>query len=131
MRARAFRPEAPGCLETRALLSGTAGHLPHPVKIPDRAIAKIDQQIRQGFHLFIRDRNVDGMLDEIYDGAVLIPYGKADGLGVTIRRRVEQMQRDIDAGVPHPVIRAQRDIEAAIHAQIVARVRAGDVVVQA
>lgn len=130
MRARAFRPEVPDCLEERSLLSGAAGQSADPVVLSNRRLIKVEQQMVLSFHLFSRDRYVPGLLDSLHDSAVMIPFGRVDGLGVTINRTVDRMHRDLAAGVPDAIRLAGHDVIAAVRAEVAARVRAGDVVVR-
>jgi hypothetical protein len=130
MRTRAYRPEAPACLEDRSLLSGVAGPSADPVVLPLRRYDLVVEQLRLSFQLFARDIETNHLLDEIHDVAVIIPFGRVDGLGVTIKSIVRRMEDDLHAKVPHAVRTAFLDVIAATHAEVVARVRSGDVVVR-
>jgi hypothetical protein len=61
---------------------------------------------------------------------VMLPFGRADGIRGTIVGIVERMERDFRAHVPHAFRQARIDVNAAIRADIEARVRAGDLVVR-
>lgn len=130
MRTRAFRPEVPGCLEDRLLLSGVAGPSAHPVVLSQLRFNKISQQIRLGFQLLVRDGDEDRLPDQIQDVVVWVPFGRVDGLGQSINRTLDKMQHDVLAKVPNAVNTARNDVLAAIHAEVAARVQAGDVVVR-
>ena len=130
MRTRAYRPEAPGCLEGRSLLSGVAGLSADPVVLPRRVFNVVAEQIQSHFQSFGRDRDIAGLRDDLRDVAVIIPFGRVDGLGVSINRIVTRMQDDLSANVPHAIRSALNDVLAATRAEVKARVQAGDVVVR-
>jgi hypothetical protein len=130
MRTRAYRPEVPGCLEDRSLLSGVAGLSAEPGVLTRRRFNTVAEQIQLGFQLFARDRVVSHLGDEIYDVAVLIPFGRVDGLGVSINRILNRMQHDLSAHVPHALRSARNDVLAVTRADVEARVQAGDVVLR-
>ena len=130
MRTRAYRPEAPGCLEGRSLLSGVAGPSADPVIFSRHRLSFIVQHIQQGFDLFARDRDVSHLRSEIDDVVVMIPFGRADGVRGSLDRVVNRMQREISAHIPLAFRRARIDVNAVIRAQVEARVRAGDLVVR-
>jgi hypothetical protein len=130
MRTRAYRPEVPGCLEGRSLLSGVAGLSADPVVLSHRRFNTVAEQIRLGFQSFGRDRDVSHLGDAISDVAVMIPFGRVDGLGVSINRILNRMQDDLSANVPHAVRSARNDAIAVTRADVEARVQAGDVVVR-
>ena len=60
--------------------------------------------------------------------AVLIPFGLADGLGVSINRILVNMRQEIAAGAPHPIISATNDVLAVTRTLVAARIREGDVI---
>ena len=131
MRTRAYRPEVPVCLEDRSLLSGVAGLSADPVVLPQRRFNFVGEHMQQGFVLFARDRDVIQLRGEIIDDvAVMIPFGRVDGLGVSINRIVNRMQHDLSAHVPHAIRSALNDVIAVTRADVKARVQAGDVVVR-
>ena len=130
MRTRAYRPEVPGCLEDRALLSGVAGPSADPVVLLHRKFLKVGEQIRLDFQLFARDRVVSVLREDLYNIAVMIPFGRVDGLGVASKRIVDNLGHDLAAHVPHAIRSARDDVLAATRAEVEARVRAGDVVVR-
>jgi hypothetical protein len=129
MRTRAYRPEVPGCLEDRPLLSGVAGLSAHPVVLSHRQFNFVAEHMRMGFDLFARYRDVSQLRNEINDVVVMIPFGQVDGLEVSINRIVNRMQHDLSAHVPHAIRSALNDVLAVTRADVEARVRAGDVVV--
>ena len=47
MRTRAYRPEVPGCLEDRSLLSGVAGLSADPVVLPHRRFNLVAEHMRR------------------------------------------------------------------------------------
>jgi hypothetical protein len=130
MRSRAYRPEVPGCLEGRSLLSGVAGLSADPVVLRFRRLNLVAEQVRLNFHSFGRDRDVPSLRGGLYDVAVIIPFGRVDGLGVSMNSIVTRMQEDLSAGVPRAMRTAQNDVLAVTRADVKARVRAGDVVIR-
>jgi hypothetical protein len=130
MRTRAFRPEVPGCLEGRSLLSGVAGLSANPVVLRLPKFNKFAEEVRSDFQTFAQGGYVSVLREALRDVAVIIPFGRVDGLGVEINRIVTTMQRELRANVPGAVQSAQTDILAATRAEVEARVKAGDVVVR-
>jgi hypothetical protein len=130
MRTRAYRPEAPGYLEDRSLLSGVAGPSADPVIFSRHRLSFIVGHMQQGFDLFARYRHVSLIHSEIDDVVVMLPFGRVDGIRGSIDRIVTRMQNDFAAHVPHAFRRARIDVNAAIRADVEARVRAGDLVVR-
>ena len=129
MRTRAYRPEILGCLEDRSLLSGVAGLTADPVVLSRRQFHFIAEHMRLGFQLFARYRDVSQLHNEINDVAVWIPFGRVDGLQVSINRIVNRMQHDLSANVPSAIRKASNDVIAVTRADVEARAQAGDVVV--
>ncbi|WP_406695768.1 hypothetical protein V5E97_32690 [Singulisphaera sp. Ch08] len=131
MRKRAYRPEVPGCLEGRALLSGVAGLPANPVVLSQSHFFKIAERVRLGFQLYGRDRrDIASITDHIRDVSVWIPFARVDGLGPSIDRILGRMQHDVSAHVPGAVRSARSDVLAVIRASVEARVQAGEVVVR-
>ena len=130
MRTRAYRPEVPGCLEDRSLLSGVAGPSADPVIFSRHRLSFIVQHMQQGFDLYARYRDVSLIHNEVDDVVVMLPFGRADGIRGSIFRITTRMQNEISAHVPHAFRRARIDVNAAIRADVEARVRAGDLVVR-
>jgi hypothetical protein len=130
MRRPAYRPEVLGCLEDRSLLSAVAGPSADPVIFSRHRLSFIVQHIQQGFDLFARYHSASLILSEIDDVVVMIPFGRADGVRGSLDRIVNRMRGEISAHVPLAFRRARIDVNAAIRADIEARVRAGDLVVR-
>ena len=130
MRTRAYRPEVPVCLEDRSLLSGVAGPSADPVMFSRHRLSFIVEHMQQGFDLFARYRDISQIYSEIDDVVVMLPFGRADGIRGSIDRIVTRMQHDLSAHVPHAFRRARIDVNAAIRADVEARVQAGDLVVR-
>jgi hypothetical protein len=130
MRTRAYRPEVPGCLEDRSLLSGVAGLAADPVVLSHRRFNLVAEQIRLGFRSFGRDRFISELNDDLRNVIVMIPFGRVDGLGVSINQIVTRMKHDLSANVPDAVRSARTDVIAVTRAAVEARVQAGDVVVR-
>jgi hypothetical protein len=130
MRTRAYRPEILGCLEDRSLLSGVAGLTADPVVLTRRQFHFIAEHMRLGFQSFARNRDVSQLHNEINDVAVWIPFGRVDGLQVSINHIVNTMQHDLAANVPHAIRNAGNDVLAVTRANVQALARAGDLVVR-
>ena len=130
MRTRAYRPEVPGCLEDRSLLSGVVGPSADPVVFSRHRLSFIVGHMQQGFDLFARYRDISLLYSEIDDVVVMLPFGRADGVRGSIDRIITRMQREISAHVPHAFRRARFDVNATIRADVEARVRAGDLVIR-
>ncbi len=130
MRTRAYRPEIPGCLEDRSLLSGVAGPSADPVVFSRHRLSFIVQHIQQGFDLFARYHDISQVRSEIDDVVVMLPFGRADGIRGSLDRVVARMQREIRAHVPGAFHRARIDVTNVIRADVEARVRAGDLIVR-
>jgi hypothetical protein len=131
MRTRAYRPEVPGRLEDRSLLSGGAKPSAHPVVLSQLNFDRIGEQIDLGFQLFARDRVVSDLRSHLYsNAAVRIPFGRVDGLGVSINRIVSRMHRDLATNDPQAIPTARNEVLAMTRAVVEARIQAGDVVVR-
>lgn len=130
MRGRAYRPELPGYLEDRLLMSGMVGSATDPVILSARRLVFVGRQIRQGFHIFGRDRDIPHLREDLYNVAVLIPFGRMDGLGVTMNRIVTQMGRDLTTHARGVIPSAQAAVLAATRGVVRSRVEAGDVIVK-
>jgi hypothetical protein len=131
MRKRAYRPEVSDCLEERTMQSGVAGLSAHPVVLSRRRFNKVGEHMGSSFMLFSMNRVSFGHLhEELRDFAVIIPFGRVDGLGTSINRILIKMRGDIAAEVPHAIRSANDEVLAATRAVVEARVRAGDVVIR-
>jgi hypothetical protein len=130
MHRRAYRPEAPVCLEDRSLSSVVAGHPAHPYVYSRREFNFFAEHMRTGFELFGRYRDLTQLHSEIEDIVGSIPFGKVDGLEDKIDRIVDRMLHELSSKVPHAVRSALDDVVAVAHAGVEARVRAGDVVIR-
>ena len=130
MRRRAFRPEVPGCLEGRSLLSGVAGLSAHPVVLTQRRLNFVIERIGEGFDLYGRYRDPIQLQGHIDDLIVMIPFEHVDRLDASLRRIVDRLPHDLAHHVPHAVRSAFKDAAAMIRADVHARVLAGDVVVR-
>ena len=86
------------------------------------------EHIKFAFGEFTPFRVVYVLREDLHDVAKAVPFGRVDGLDATIDRIVDRMQHDLSAHVPHPIRSAQHALLVAIHSNVVARVRAGDVV---
>jgi len=130
MCTRAYRPEAPDCLEDRCLFSGAAGPWADPVVLTKAKFGTVITQIRIGFAVFPRDPSISDLRLELSDAAVLIPFGRVDGLGLSINRILNTLHEDLSAKVRHALPRAEEAIIAVTRADVEAQVREGDVVVR-
>ena len=111
--------EAPGCLEDRSLLSGVAGLSADPVVLSQRRFNKVGEQIHLGFRLFARDRVISDLRDDLYNNtAMIIPFARVDGQGVSINRILNRMQHDLAAKVPHAIRSARNEVLAVIRADV-------------
>src|SRR4051794_24218724 len=100
MRRRAYRPEVPGCLEGRSLLSGVAGLSADPVVLSLRQLARLADHVRINFGYLARYGEIPRLRDELQNDAVIIPFGRVDGLGVSLDRIVDRLKHDVSAHVP-------------------------------
>jgi hypothetical protein len=130
MRTRAYRPEIPGCLEDRSLLSGVAGLTADPVVLTRRQFHFITERMRLSFQSFSLNRDVSHLHNDINDVAVWIPFGRRDGLQASINQIVNRMQHDLSANVPHAVRNAANDVIAVTRADVESLARAGDLIVR-
>src|SRR4051794_7396889 len=97
MRRRAYRPEVPGCLEGRSLLSGVAGLSADPVVLSLRRLNRVAGHMRFSFGDFARLRVISLLREELHNNAMFVPFGRLDGLGASIDRIVDGMQHDLSA----------------------------------
>ena len=141
MRTRAYRPEVHGCLEDRSLLSGVAGLSAHPVVLLNRKLDIVIEHMESSFQSFAGDRPsvshlrargplIAELRESLRNVAVMIPFGRVDGLGVKINHILDRMQQDLSARVPNAIRSASDDVIAVTRAEVKARVQAGDVVVR-
>jgi hypothetical protein len=130
MRTRAYRPEVPGCLEDRSLLSSVAGRSADPIVFTRREFNLIPEQIQSAFQFTRRNGDIPHLHDEILDAVVNIPFGRVDGLAVSINGILDKMQHNLSAKVPHAISSARNDVIAVTRADVEARAQAGDIVVR-
>ncbi|OJW13068.1 MAG: hypothetical protein BGO49_19880 [Planctomycetales bacterium 71-10] len=127
MHRRAFRPEFSGCLEGRALASGFARPSMHSVEFSRERFEQVTLGVQLRFSTFARLRQVSLLRDGLADVVVLVPFRREDGLGESIERIVDRMEQGLASGARGAILSAQREVIATIHADVAARVRAGDV----
>ena len=130
MRTRAYRPEVPGCLEDRSLLSSVTGRLADPIVFTRREFHLIPERIRAAFQLSRRNGDIPHLHEEILDAVANIPFGRVDGLAVSINGILNRMQHDLSAKVPDAISSARNDVIAVTRADVQARVQAGDIIVR-
>ena len=130
MRTRAYRPEVSGCLEDRSLLSSVAGLSADPIVFTRREFNLIPEQIQEAFQSARRVGDFTDLHDEILDAVVNIPFGRVDGLAVSINGILNRMQHDLSAKVPGAISSARNDVIAVTRADVEARAQAGDIVVR-
>jgi hypothetical protein len=143
MRNRDYKPTVSERLEDRALQSSVAGLSHHhsrpshnPYILSRERYTKFANHSRLAFEDFILDFGPSHPYDDehlresLYNVAVLIPFGGVDGLGVKINRIVDRMHDDLIARVPHAIHSAALDVVAAGRDVVIARVRAGDVILR-
>ena len=97
MRTRAYRPEVPGCLEHRSLLSSVTGRLANPIALTRREFNRIPEQIQSAFQLSRRNGDIPHLHEEILDAVANIPFGRVDGLAVSINGILNRMRHDLSA----------------------------------
>ena len=132
MRKRAFRPEVPGCLENRSLLSGLAGRPKHPpVVFSHQRLARAIGQVNDGFDVFTQHHDVSQLRFELNraSAVALVPFGRIDGLRVSYNRIINKMRHDIHARIPGSVEAARHEAVALTEATVEARIRAGDLII--
>jgi hypothetical protein len=130
MRMRAYRPEVPGCLEDRSLLSSVTGLSADPIVLTRSEFNLIPEEIQEAFQSSRRNGGFPHLHEEILDAVVNIPFGRVDGLAVSINGILNRMQHDISAKVPHAISSARNDVIAVTRADVEARAQAGDIVVR-
>jgi hypothetical protein len=80
--------------------------------------------------LFTRTHDLGQVPSEIQDVVGNIPFGRRDGLDVSINRIVDNMVQELHAHIAGAIRSASNEVAAATIAEVKARVRAGDVVVR-
>lgn len=128
MGKRSYRPEALDCLEERALMSGAAR--PEPVLFSRLRYIRFGEHVRTSFQLFARDRAIDELRERLRDEATMIPFARADGLGLTVNGILDRLEEGIANREPHAVREASNNVLAAARDIVRARAAAGDVVVR-
>ena len=130
MRKRAYRPEVPGCLEGRSLLSGVAGHSADPTVFTRREFNYVPEQIQEAFHLFRQGSGISELHDEINEAVVAVPFGRQDGLAASINGILGKLHQDMQAKVSDAVSTARNEVLAVTRAAMQAQAQAGNVVVR-
>ncbi len=130
MRTRAYRPEAPGYLEERSLLSGVAGPSADPIVLTRREFNEVPEQIQEAFYLFRQGNGISELHDDILNAVVTVPFGREDGLAESINRILNGLQQDMHAKDPHAVSTAHNEVLAVTRAAMQAQAQAGNVVVR-
>jgi hypothetical protein len=130
MRTRAYRPDVPGCLEDRSLLSSVAGLSADPIVFTRREFNLIPERIQEAFQSARRVGDFTDLHDDILGAVVNIPFGRDDGLAVSINGILNTMQHDLAAKVPGALSSARNDVIAVTRADVEARAQAGDIVVR-
>jgi hypothetical protein len=130
MRTRAYRPEAPGCLEGRSLLSGVAGTAADPAFLTRREFNFVPEQIQEAFHEFRQGFGISELHDEINEATVAVPFGRKDGLAASINGILDTLQREMHAKNPNAVSTARNEVLAVTREAMQAQAQAGNVVVR-
>ncbi|MFO0887859.1 MAG: hypothetical protein U0790_01805 [Isosphaeraceae bacterium] len=130
MRKRAYRPEIIRYLEDRSLLSVAGGLSAHPVVLPRLRFIKISEHIDSSFLLFGRNHDPRHLRQQVRDVIVWIPFGRVDGLGASINRIVDRMVAERSSHDPRIISAAGEEVLAVTRETVMARVRAGDVVIR-
>lgn len=127
MSRRAFRPEFSGCLEGRALASGFARPSMHPAIFSRDRFDQVTLGVQLKFSTFARLRDVSLLRGGLVDFVTLLPFRRADGLGESVGRIVDRMEQGLASGARGAILTAQHEVITTIHANLAARVGAGDV----
>ena len=127
---RAYRPEVPGCLEDRSLLSSVAGRSADPIVFTRREFNMIPERIQEAFQFSRQNGDISHLHNEILDAVANIPFGRVDGLAQSINGILNRMQHDLSAKVPNALNSARNDVIAVTRADVEARAQAGDIVVR-
>jgi hypothetical protein len=130
MRTRAYRPEAPRCLEDRSMLSGVVGPSADPVVFPRGQLIVISRLMQSDFLTFSRSHNISDLRHDLNNVILMVPFGRADGLVASISRILDTMRHDLHARVPNAARTGLADTFAVVGGDISARVRAGDLVIR-
>ena len=131
MHRRAYRPEVPDSLEGRSLMAaGAVGPAADPIVIRPARLDGIVEQVHLAFDLYTRTRDIAQVNTLLQPVAVLIPYGREDGLGESINGILHQMRQDDVVRSNRPVLTAYRQVLAVMRADLAARIQAGYVVVR-
>jgi hypothetical protein len=130
MRTRAYRPEAPGCLEERSLLSGVAGPSANPIVFTRREFNYVPEQIQEAFHFYRQGSGISELHDEINEAVVAVPFGRQDGLAASINSILDTLQHEMHAKVRTAVSTAHNEVLAVTRAAMQAQAQAGNVVVR-
>jgi hypothetical protein len=129
MRRRAYRPEAPVALEGRALLSSVARPPARPVALSQIRYTVAVKQTEMAFQVYNRNRDLFDLREALDNLIVMVPFGRQDGLRPAMEEITGRLPGQLRAGVPHAIRAASNELIAVIHADVVARVRAGDLVI--
>jgi hypothetical protein len=130
MRTRAYRPEAPGCLEGRSLLSGVAGPSADPTVFTRREFNEVPEEIQAAFYDFRQGDGISQLHDDILDAVVVVPFGRQEGLATSINGILDTLQREMHAKNPNAVSAARNEVLAVTREAMQAQAQAGNVVVR-
>lgn len=126
---RTFVPDALGSLGDRVLLSEAAALPRGPVALSALRFNMSMDMVRNDFELFATSGNFERLRASLARHTVGSPFAQADGLGVTINAILSRIQADLASGAPRPVAAALHQVEAAVRADVQARIADGTVVV--
>ena len=129
MRKRPFVPESPGCLEGRALLSGSGMGHHGPAALSGLAFNLNNQLIKGDFEQYALGHNFKLLQTQIAGHEAAVPFGKVDGLGPTTTAILDQMRAGQASGATSPVAAAYQELSATIKAEVNARIANGTIVV--
>jgi hypothetical protein len=130
MRTRAYRPEVLNCLEDRSLLSSVPGVSADPVVLSRARFTNILGEMRFQFELYARRPDIIHLRVQLQRLASIIPYGQADGLGVTINSILFTMQRNLIHGVDKAIYVASNEVASATRADVAAGVESGQIILR-
>ena len=129
MRRRSYRPEPPTSLEDRSLLSGVAAASVGPVAVTSRRLGDVFDRVGLSFTAFTRNSQIDLLRGEVLGEASQIPFTGVNGVESSINAIIDDLQGDRRSHSPMAARLAQRQVVNVIRASVLARVRAGDLVV--
>ena len=127
MRKRAFVPEPLGCLEGRALLSGSAKIHHGPVALSGVAFNLGKLRNKGYFEQYALGGNFTLLRSQLAGTSAAIPYGRIDGLGQKTNAILDQMRVNQANGVAGAINMAYQQVSAGTKADVDARIADGTI----